>query len=101
MVRAIASLLLCADQPVSFLTVSEQNQGRGGLNAIPRRKGGMVIDIQLDDLHRSRILLATDSTIGPSVRHGPHHGAQKSTSTGCLDSNTICLKLLSSTSAIH
>src|SRR5690606_30291425 len=27
---------------------------------------------------------ATFSMIGPSVRHGPHHGAQKSTTTGIV-----------------
>jgi hypothetical protein len=26
--------------------------------------------------------LATSSSTGPTIRHGPHHGAQKSTRTG-------------------
>ena len=32
------------------------------------------------------------------MRHGPHHGAQKSTSTGWVDSTTSAWKLLSETS---
>src|SRR5258708_40187762 len=33
------------------------------------------------------------STIGVSARHGPHHGAQKSTRTGVLDSTTSFFQL--------
>src|SRR5579863_185269 len=42
---------------------------------------------------------ATFSTIGPSMRHGPHHGAQKSTRTGWLLCNTSASKLVCVTSA--
>src|SRR6185312_10107871 len=31
---------------------------------------------------------ATATSVGARARHGPHHSAQKSTSTGVLDSNT-------------
>src|ERR1700728_3496140 len=41
---------------------------------------------------------ATFSTIGPSMRHGPHHGAQKSTSTGWLLCSTSVSKLVCVTS---
>src|ERR1700739_1017388 len=43
--------------------------------------------------------LAISSTTGATIRHGPHHGAQKSTSTGFSDSSTSAWKLLSVTSA--
>ena len=42
---------------------------------------------------------AISSTTGATIRHGPHHGAQKSTSTGTSDSMTSAWKLLSVTSA--
>ena len=41
---------------------------------------------------------AISSTIGATMRHGPHHGAQKSTSTGWSDSMTSAWKLVSVTS---
>src|SRR3954447_1472855 len=34
---------------------------------------------------------------GATTRHGPHHGAQKSTRTGCSDSMTSAWKLVSVT----
>src|SRR5688572_7386118 len=43
---------------------------------------------------------AISSTIGAIDRHGPHHGAQKSTSTGTLLWITSTSKLLSPTSVI-
>ena len=36
---------------------------------------------------------ASSSTIGAIMRHGPHQGAQKSTSTGSLDWTTSVWKL--------
>src|SRR5215469_145255 len=42
---------------------------------------------------------ATFSTTGPSILHGPHHGAQKSTSTGWLEPSTSLWKLVCETSA--
>ena len=40
---------------------------------------------------------ASSSTIGAIMRHGPHHGAQKSIRTGTLESNTFSLKSVSLT----
>src|SRR5689334_20711517 len=37
------------------------------------------------------------SRIGWTTRHGPHHGAQKSTRTGSVESSTSAWKLLSVT----
>src|SRR4051794_9556589 len=42
--------------------------------------------------------LAISSRTGATTRHGPHHGAQKSTSTGVSASRTSAWKLLSVTS---
>src|SRR3546814_8697504 len=39
--------------------------------------------------------LANSSTMGPTMRHGPHHSAQKSTNTGLSDCSTTSSKLLS------
>src|SRR5882724_3365214 len=36
------------------------------------------------------ISLAMSSSDGPIMRHGPHHSAQKSTSTGVSDFSTSC-----------
>src|SRR5437588_3841284 len=41
---------------------------------------------------------AISSSTGATTRHGPHHGAQKSTRTGFWDSMTSAWKLLSVTS---
>ena len=40
---------------------------------------------------------ASSSTNGAIIRHGPHQGAQKSTSTGTSDSNTSSFHVLSVT----
>src|ERR1700679_593363 len=42
--------------------------------------------------------VATSSTTGASARHGPHHAAPKSTSTGPSTESTSSSKLSSSTS---
>src|SRR5512133_566497 len=49
-------------------------------------------------MRRSSRSCAISSSTGPTTRHGPHHGAQKSTSTGVSDSRTSAWKLLSVTS---
>src|SRR3981081_3816983 len=38
------------------------------------------------------ISLEMSSSEGPIIRHGPHHSAQKSTSTGVSDFRTSCSK---------
>src|ERR1700723_749774 len=49
-------------------------------------------------IRRSERSWAISSSTGPTTRQGPHHGAQKSTSTGISDSITSAWKLLSVTS---
>src|SRR4051794_30633325 len=46
--------------------------------------------------------VASSSSAGPIILHGPHHSAQKSTSTGevLLASNTLLGKLLSVTATV-
>jgi len=44
---------------------------------------------------------ASRSSIGLTVRHGPHHGAHKSTKTGSTDFSTISAKLSVAASVIH
>src|SRR5262245_53739005 len=41
--------------------------------------------------------VAMSSSAGAIILHGPHHSAQKSTTTGSLESSTSALKLLRST----
>src|SRR5215212_3199645 len=49
-------------------------------------------------MRRSSRSCAISSRTGATTRHGPHHGAQKSTSTGVSDSMTSAWKLASVTS---
>src|SRR5450755_437691 len=54
--------------------------------------------LSLTTLRVSPRSVAISSTTGDTRRHGPHHGAQKSTSTGTSDSMTSAWKLSSDTS---
>src|ERR1700683_4963695 len=56
--------------------------------------------LSLTTLRSSVCSLAISSTIGAIARHGGHHGAQKSTSTGLSDSSTSAWKFWSLTSEI-
>ncbi len=58
-----------------------------------------VLSLTTDTLSPSAA--ATASRIGANWRHGPHQGAQKSTSTGFWDSNTVCWKAASVTVCIE
>src|SRR6476646_297903 len=51
-------------------------------------------------MRRSSRSEAISSRTGPTTRHGPHQGAQKSTSTGWSDSMTSAWKLVSVTSVM-
>src|SRR3954464_13892036 len=48
-------------------------------------------------MRRSSRSCAISSRTGATTRHGPHHGAQKSTSTGVSDSSTSAWKVMSVT----
>src|SRR5690348_602331 len=43
---------------------------------------------------------AISSSTGPSILHGPHHSAQKSTTTGCVEFKTSASKFDSLTSMV-
>src|SRR6186713_148269 len=45
---------------------------------------GFSSELIFTSLTRPPKSCATLSRVGPSVRHGPHHGAQKSTTTGTV-----------------
>jgi hypothetical protein len=56
--------------------------GGDGAHAELAGISGVLFGVDLDELHRALLVLDDRSRIGPSVRHGPHQGAQKSTMTG-------------------
>src|SRR5688572_21860471 len=70
-----------------------------GIARTPKRPA--VIGLASTSSFTTRILspcsLATSSRTGPTIRHGPHHVAQKSTRTGVSDFRTSCSKLWSVT----
>ena len=45
---------------------------------------GLSSELTLTSLTRPPNASVTLSRVGPSARHGPHHGAQKSTTTGIV-----------------
>src|SRR5688572_9857938 len=55
----------------------------------------------LTTLALSRYFSATASTVGASIRQGPHQAAQKSTSTGLSDFRTSFSQFISVTSATN
>ena len=72
-------------------------------NVLQHLTGSKAHNVQLREaavrkgFHVSQYGIVDDST-GETRRHGPHHGAQKSTRTGTSDSTTSAWKLLSVTS---
>ena len=64
------------------------------------RDRGIIIDVELSDLDGPGVRLGCRTNYW-RVQYGTHHLAQKSTSTGRLDSNTTCSKLPSFTSSIN
>src|SRR5262245_35016273 len=57
--------------------------------------------LSLTTLAFSRYFSATASTVGASIRQGPHQAAQKSTSTGLSEPRTSVPQFVSVTSAIN
>src|SRR4051812_26939313 len=53
----------------------------------------------LANLTRPSCAAASSVRIGSTARHGPHHGAQKSTTTGFADCRTSCSKVASVSSS--
>ena len=70
-----------ADEAVDDLAVPDGVHRRDGLHLEGRGHPGVGVDVDLDQLDRRSVSSTTFSRIGPSVRHGPHHDAHRSTTT--------------------
>ena len=79
------------------LAVLEQHQGRDAADAVLHGGARVVVDVDLGDLEAARYSAAISSRIGAIILQGPHHSAQKSTSTGVADFSTSCSKVASVT----
>ena len=73
-----------ADEPVDDLPVLDGEHGRDGLDLEGGRHLRVLVDVDLDQLDAVAGLVDDLLQDGPSVRHGPHHGAHRSTTTGDL-----------------
>ena len=73
-----------ADELVDDLAVLERLDGRDRLDPEGLREARVGVGVDLDELDLAVALGRRPSrSPGPSERHGPHHSAQKSTTTGC------------------
>ena len=61
---------------VTHLSVLEEEQGRDRANIVAKRQALATLTVPA-------FSFAISSRIGAIILHGPHHSAQKSTSTGC------------------
>jgi hypothetical protein len=62
---------------------------------------GDALDVEAArDVRRPASSTASRSTAGDTMRHGPHHGAQKSTSTG-IDARTASSNVAAVASTTH
>jgi hypothetical protein len=71
-----------AEDPVDLFPAPDHDQQRDRLRAEPRGESRIRVHIDLYDLQVPRVTLARSSSTGEIIRHGPHHAAQKSTTTG-------------------
>ena len=86
-----------------FQDFASENHGEAGDrgDAVPNGCGRRSSMFTLTTRARSPSSADTSSTIGDIMRHGPHHGAQKSTSTGTADwkisgPNVLSVRLMQS-----
>ena len=86
-----------ADDPLGLLAVLEQDHRRNREDLVARGGLLVLVHVDADDLEvvALGVHLLED---GCTTRHGPHQGAQKSTSTGLSESRTSDWKLASVTS---
>ncbi len=75
------------------------NSIRVGIDRMPYCEAmpGFSSTLTLAIFTRPFISLEISSSAGPIARQGPHHSAQKSTTTGSADCSTSCSKLASVT----
>src|SRR5688572_11487950 len=95
MIRVIESLLVApTTRSTSFPSLKRINVG---IPLIPYRCALAVLSstFNLTTVALEANSDAIWSMIGPIIRHGAHHSAQKSTSTGLVDCRTSCSKELS------
>ena len=91
-------LRIGAGHSLDLLPVLEDDQRRDRQYVVLDRRLLVLVGVELRDLDWPAFSAAISSTTGATIRHGPHQGAQKSTSTGTSDSSTSAWKLLSVTS---
>ena len=84
MPSSASSLLarLGAERRALEAAVAEQADHRDALHAVFLGELRLVVDVDLHTLYEPWRIAAIVSTTGETWRHGPHHGAQKSTITG-------------------
>jgi hypothetical protein len=73
--RGMAALL-------GSLSAAENDEVRNALDAELSGNVPLTFGIHFKDVRRPAISLATAATSGAAILQGPHHSAQKSTSTG-------------------
>ena len=74
-----------ADDAIDRLAVLKENEAGNAGDLVLPGDARVVVGVQLDELRLAgccapRLFPRSEQ----SIRHGPHHGAQKSTSTGCV-----------------
>src|SRR5574344_1715689 len=77
-------------------------KSRVGMFLMPYLSGISVLSstLHLAISHFPSYSVANSSTMGEIIRHGPHHGAQKSNNTGSFDFKTSSSKFESFTAVI-
>jgi hypothetical protein len=73
-----------AGKAVHRLAVHHQDAGRDAADAEGRAQLLLLVGVDLDELEAPGVFHLHFSRIGPSDLQGPHHGAQKSISTGVV-----------------
>ena len=81
-----------ADERLDRRAVLEEHERRHAHDALLRGELLLVVDVDADDLEVVAARRAISSRIGFIARHGGHHAAVKSTSTGLSDSRTSAVK---------
>ena len=91
-----------ADELGDHLAVLERLDGGDALDLELLRDRWIRVGVELDELDSPSRRCTASSRAGPSVRQGPHHSAQKSTTTGtCFErSTTLSWKSCSLTSLV-
>ena len=90
-----------ADRTVDQGAVAEEQQRRDALHAEAGGDAGIVVHVHLHQLELPAQSPRDVFERGEIIRHGPHHGAQRSTTTGNGDRSTTAAKSGSFVSAIH